>query len=331
MKQSSPWVDYKTLKAKVNIEDVLRHFKVELPKQNGAQLYGKCCLPDHAGDRDNPNAFSVNTEKNCWACLTHCGSGNVLELFTLLSNLNPSSKEELRVAALRMQEVFLEGKSTLPETPQKARNVQPPKKLEPNPQLKFSLQTKPDIPYLLEEKQIPLETLKEFSIGFCSKGMFSGRVTIPIHNRKGELVAYAGRGLKEADITKRGRWLLPSKFHKSLELFNQHRLDHLDVAERGLVVVEGFWSAIRWHLAGYPVVALMGCELSDSQLEQISYLTDRVWLMLDSDKTGTKAKEKIVLKLASSVSVRLVHYPEDDDRTQPEDFTPDELTELIVV
>lgn len=332
-KKTSPWVDYKTLKQRVSIVDVLRHFRIDLPESQNSQVYLACPLPNHAGDGDNQHAFSVHLEKGCWRCLTHCGSGNVLELFALFSGGNPKDQGELREAALRMQEVFLNGDQTVPETP-KRKEVKPEKPLEPNPQLAFSLQTKSDIPYLLEEKAIPLETLKEFSVGFCSKGMFSGRVTLPIHDRKGKLVAYAGRGLKEADIKKRGRWLFPKNFHKSLELFNQHRLDSQDVAERGLVIVEGFWSAIRWHMAEYPVVGLMGCELSDTQLEQIAYLTDRVWLMLDNDKAGTKAQQKILQKLAMSVSVRLVNYPVDDDdkdRHQPEDFTPDELTALIPV
>ena len=332
-KNPSPWVDYKALKQQVSILAVLQHFQIEIPPHQGSQIYRSCPLPNHAGDGDNSHAFSVNTEKNCWRCLTHCGSGNALELFALLSGKNPKDKVEFREAALQMQEIFLNGSPTIQKTPKPVKQ-ESEKSLEPNPQLTFSLQTKPDIPYLLEEKQIPMEVLKEFSVGFCSKGMFSGRVTLPIHNRKGDLVAYAGRGLKEADIKKRGRWLFPTNFHKSLELFNQHRLDHQDVAERGLVVVEGFWSVIRWHMAGYSVVGLMGCELSDAQRQQIAYLTDRVWLMLDNDKAGTKAQQKVLQKLAESVSVRLVNYPVDDDdndRLQPEDFTPDELATFVPV
>lgn len=339
MKQKTgPWVDYKQLKKQVSIVEVLRHFHVEIPSDRSGQIYMACPLPNHAGDGDNQHAFSVNTGKNCWRCLTHCGSGNVLELFALFSDLNPKNRVELREAAVKMQEVFLHGDTTMQKPSQKTerRKEQKDKPLEPNSPLTFTLQTKPDIPYLLEEKRIPLETLKEFSVGFCSKGMFSGRVTLPIHNRKGDPVAYAGRGLKEADIKKRGRWLFPTSFRKSLELFNQHRLDPHDVAERGLVVVEGFWSAIRWHMAGYPVVGLMGCALSDAQLEQIAYLTDRVWLMLDNDEAGSKARQKVLTKLATSVSVRLINYPEkenddDPDRHQPEDFTPDELYQLIPV
>ena len=70
-KQNSKWVDYKALKTKVNVLDVLRHFGIELKTTNGSQHYGICPLPCHAGDRDNPNAFSLNSQKNAWRCLTH--------------------------------------------------------------------------------------------------------------------------------------------------------------------------------------------------------------------------------------------------------------------
>ena len=55
-----------------------------------------------------------------------------------------------------------------------------------------------------------------------------------------------------------------------------------------------------------------------------------------NDKAGTKAQQKVPHKLATSVPVRLINYPEkvnDDgnDRLQSEDFTPDELAQLIPV
>ena len=326
--QTKKWVDYRSLKSKINVLDVLKHFGIELKTENGNQHYGTCPLPCHAGDRNNPNAFSLSSEKNAWRCLTHCGSGNVIDLYAHLSGHDPSDKRAFRECALEMQEKFLGGVETLPETP--AQNTSPePLTLEPNKPIAVRLNVKSDIPYLLEEKKFPLEFLQELGIGWASKGMFSGRVVIPIHNENGELVAYAGRGLKESDIQKRGRWLLPKNFHKSMELFNQHRALECDLTSDGLVVVEGFWSTLRWHQAGFPAVGLMGCDLSDYQLERIASMTSHVHLMLDNDEAGQKAREKIVLKLAEKVAVRLVNYPDDSLHTQPEDFTTEELLELL--
>ena len=90
------WVDFKTIKQKLAIADVLKRFGVELSSTSGHQHYSRCPLPLHAGDRDNETAFSVNTEKNCWRCATHCGGGNALELYALLAGKNPKNKAELR-------------------------------------------------------------------------------------------------------------------------------------------------------------------------------------------------------------------------------------------
>jgi len=329
-KQTSKWVDYRSLKSKINVLDVIKHFGIELKTQNGNQHYSTCPLPCHAGDRNNPNAFSMNTEKNAWRCLTNCGSGNVIDLYARLSDRDPADKTVFRECAVEMQEEFLGGVETLPQNrPAQEKAPVKPKPLEPNTPLTFELNPKADIPYLLEEKKFPVDFLSKLGIGWVSKGMFSGRVVVPIHNEKGELVAYAGRGQKEADIIKRGRWLLPKSFHKSMELFNQHRAMECDLESDGLVVVEGFWSALRWHQAGYPAVGLMGCDMSDCQLDRIASMTSRVWLMLDNDDAGLKAREKVALKLAGKVAVRIVNYPDNTPHTQPEDFTTDELLQLI--
>jgi len=334
MKTTSQWVDYKDLKSKVSALRILTDFGIELPRQNGDQHYGPCPLPCHAGDRDNPNAFSLNTEKNCWRCLTHCQGGNVIDLYCHLSQRDPTDKTVFREAALEMQTRYLgEELSHSPQPPRSSKRTKPkPAPLENSP-IKIELQVKKDIPYLLEEKRLPLSLLEEFGIGFCSNGMFSGRVVIPLHNQSGQRIGYAGRGMKQSDITKRGRWLLPKSFHKSIELFNQHRLPEQKIlSEQGdLVVVEGFWSCLRLHQANIPAVALMGSELSEAQLQRLMQLTNKIWLMLDNDEAGKKASEKILHRLADCIFVRRVVYPEDQDRLQPEDFTPEELQELIPV
>lgn len=108
----STWVDYKALKSQISIIQVLQAFGIELPSQNGVQFYSPCHLPGHTGDRDNKHAFSVNSEKNCWRCITHCGSGNVIDLYAHLSNRDPSDKTVFREVAVEMQERFLNGSST---------------------------------------------------------------------------------------------------------------------------------------------------------------------------------------------------------------------------
>src|SRR6266545_2097618 len=104
----------------------------------------------------------------------------------------------------------------------------------------------------------------------------SGRCVIPIHNEAGELVAYAGRAIDGTEP----RYKLPAGFHKGQEIFNLHRA--IAGEARGLIVVEGFFDAMKVHQAGYPfVVALMGCSLTAAQEELLLANTGMVLLMLD--------------------------------------------------
>ena len=116
-------------------------------------------------------------------------------------------------------------------------------------------------PYL-NERGLTEETAKTFGVGFFSgKGSMHDRIVIPIHNSKGELVAYAGRSIDGSEP----RYKFPAGFHKSLELFNLHRVR----GEVSVVLVEGFFDCMKVTQAGFPCVALMGSTMSKAQEELI--------------------------------------------------------------
>ena len=83
----------------------------------------------------------------------------------------------------------------------------------------------PDHPWF-QERGIRAETIEEFGLGYNTnpRGLTGGRIAIPIHNARGELVAYCGRAVtpeQEAEA----KYKLPDEHHfkKSLEVYNLHR------------------------------------------------------------------------------------------------------------
>jgi DNA primase len=154
-----------------------------------------------------------------------------------------------------------------------------------------------------------------------------GRVCIPIESAAGELVAYAGRwvGL-EAELPEgEEKYKLPKGFHKSLELFNLHRVKHC----RHLIVVEGFFGAIHLHALRFPAVALMGSSLSDEQVALLRAHCPRlsfVSVMLDGDEPGRKATDTVAARLAQKWWTRIVHLAEG---AQPDTVDPAELGRLL--
>src|SRR4051794_20579132 len=117
-----------------------------------------------------------------------------------------------------------------------------------------------DHPYL-RERGVPEALAATFGLTFAEKGIMAGRVCIPIHNHAGELVAYAGRWVGSDETIPEGeeKYKLPKGFQKNLELFNLHRVEHC----RHLVVVEGYFGAIRLHGLRVPTIALMGSSIAD--------------------------------------------------------------------
>ncbi len=199
----------------------------------------------------------------------------------------------------------------------------------PNKPLKFRLEKlERQHPYLIE-RGLSLETVIDFGVGYCSKGMMAGRIAIPIHTLDGEVVAYAGRfpGEPTDDTPK---YKLPQGFRKSLELYNIDRAVK-EPADTPLVLVEGFFGCMALHQLGHrKVVALMGSSMSPTQEETIRRHTNRhsrVILMLDEDEAGQAGRDDIAVRLAKFLFVKVHTF--DEENRQPESLTADELAMIV--
>ncbi|HAO78995.1 MAG TPA: hypothetical protein DCQ92_08485, partial [Verrucomicrobia subdivision 3 bacterium] len=309
------FVDFKAVKAAITMEQVLEHYGLmDKFKRGTDSLNGPC--PIHKGS--NPTQFRVSLSKNIWNCFSECKhGGNVLDFIAEMENVS------IHAAALKAIEWFNldpaamaasadkgdSGETERPAPAPKAaakpaaspKPAPAPESSAPNTPLKFRLdKLERSHPYLTEQRGLTPETIVDFGIGFCSKGMMADRIAIPIHNVKGEVVAYAGRfpGEPAEDTPK---YKLPPGFRKSQELYNLDRAVK-QPAEQPLVIVEGFFDAMKLHQHGcYKVVALMGSTLSAAQEELIRQHTSsrsHVIVMLDENEAGQAGREDIACRLS---------------------------------
>jgi DNA primase len=156
-----------------------------------------------------------------------------------------------------------------------------------------------------------------------------GRVAIPIHNVAGELVAYAGRWAGTPPNPETEKYRLPPNFRKSLELFNLDRAAK-EVADKPLVIVEGFFDAIKLHQNGWrKVVAVMGSRISDAQIELLRRhgLTARVIVMFDEDDAGREGREDTAVRLAKFCFVKMHVF--DKAGMQPEHLSAEEIQRIL--
>ena len=127
---------------------------------------------------------------------------------------------------------------------------------------------------------------------------------MPIHDLEGALIAYGGRYL--GDDPSEPKWLLPKGFQKRHCLFNAHRV----AGASAVVLVEGFFDAIRFHGLGIPAVAVIGTAVADEQVALLRTIgARRVVVLFDGDTEGQAAVPDAVLALADAVSIRYGTLP----------------------
>jgi DNA primase len=147
---------------------------------------------------------------------------------------------------------------------------------------------------------------------------------------KGEVVAYAGLFPVEEPPEGTPKYKLPPGFRKSQELFNLDRASK-EPADKPLVIVEGFFDAMKLHQHGCrKVVALMGSTLSAAQEELVRQHTSsqsHVIVMLDENDAGKAGREDIACRLSKFCFVRIHQFDQPD--MEPEHLTLDEVQQLI--
>ena len=340
------FVDFKEVKSRVNIVQVLERYDLmsEL-RSSGDRLSGRC--PIHAGT--NQTHFRVSISKNCFNCFGKCGrGGNVIDFVSLMEQI------EFRDAALLLQEWFMPEKALerSSRTKTSSSRASKPAKSSSSPDchdsnaeqangsgsaavstvnapLTFELKSlNPEHPYL-ESRGVSSDAVEHFGLGYCSRGYLRGYIAIPIHNKSGELVAYAGRW-PNAKSASQPKYKLPKGFAKSLEVFNLHRALREPV-NLPLVVVEGFFDCIALWEAGIPkCVALMGSSISPSQ-EKLLMETlpsgGELEILFDADRAGRNGAEQVREALAAHARVRVIDIP--GEGRQADQLKPDELAILF--
>jgi hypothetical protein len=311
----SNWIDFRAIRQTVTMESLLEHYRVPVRRTDPRTLRGKCPLPGHTSK--DAYSFIVDTAKNVWAC--HSDScvaardgrrgGNTLDFVTAMENCS------LREAALKITSWFDGAASPPPPAQSRERVSQPePEGQGSNRPLRFTLRGIDPTHAYLDSRGITAETAAAFGVGFYGQaGTMRGRVVIPIHDEAGQLVAYAGRAIDNREP----KYRFPAGFKKSLELFNLHRAKA--TRSQSVIVVEGFFDCMTMHQAGFQnVVALMGSSLTTRQEETLTRCFQEVTLMLDGDRPGREATERIAGQLAGKVGVSIVTVP---DGTQPDQLT----------
>ncbi len=138
---------------------------------------------------------------------------------------------------------------------------------------------------LIDEKSI-----NKFSLGYSEK---QDMVTIPVTSPDGMLIGFVGRSIEGKEFKNTPG--LP----KSKTLFN---LSNVKTSNR-VYVVESSFDAIRLDQCGFPAVATLGANVSNSQIDLLQKYFNNIIVIADNDEAGGNMRNRIVEKLGSRVSV----------------------------
>ena len=160
---------------------------------------------------------------------------------------------------------------------------------------------------------LDVDVLSEHEIGFDA---LNQRITVPIRDRHGHLVAVSGRAIHEEQkprykfYKREFKDYLPPGYRaaRGSFLWRQHMLpDKID----SLIVVEGFKGAMWLVQNGFHnVVATMGKGVTQIQEGLLASMRVPIVIMFDADEAGRNGAESLGINLyrsGVSVSLSLIH------------------------
>lgn len=121
---------------------------------------------------------------------------------------------------------------------------------------------------------------------------FRDRIIFPIHNVKGQVIAFGARALGQA-MPKYLNSPETAWFSKRYELYGMHQAIKGKQRGKKLLVTEGYMDVVK--LAQYGMdeaVAALGTAIGDTHIAQLAKRAEKIVFAFDGDQAGEKAAEK---------------------------------------
>jgi len=301
MVENRSFLDFKAIKGRVPIADVLSRYRVSLVRVNQTSVKGTCPLPTHSSG--SKNTFFVNEAKSVWYCHSdsckkngHRAGGNVIDFVALMEQCS------VYAAAKRIDELF---PATSDESVREVSGTKHDGAMNAtrgddvanqagataaNQPLAFTLKDVNPSHATIQERGISVETAKRFGVGFFpGKGSMVGRIVFALYEN-GNLIGYAGRTtLPVSDANP--KWL----FGKGLKKTFLYGLERCDPT-KPLILCESLWGPLWFHEHGLQAASLMGSEMTEQQERCLDpYAT--ITVALDNDTAGIEKSARICERL----------------------------------
>jgi len=311
------------------IYDIARMYLRKVQRSGPDNVMASC--PFHGGGEERHPSFALSLTKGLFFCHSCHAKGS---LYTFLRKLD-LGRQEIQI---RYGWLLDEASKNIPATPDPKRPANVWVSLETAIDESLLGLFEHDVNHLLPGFEE--ETLKYFDVGWDG---WHQRLTYPVHDMQGALVALSGRAIHSNERPKYKiyteeykAWGLPvrKEWDKRSVLWNGYQVYPSvfmsSPTDSFVMVVEGFKAAMWvWQAGIRNVVALLGSYMSWEQQWILERLGVPVYLFLDNNRPGKRGQLDAAERLQrSGCSVRLVEYPErieDDPDAQPDSLDEDEV------
>lgn len=258
-------------------------------KKHGPNYLGLC--PFHA---EKSPSFNVRSDKGYFKCFGCGASGDV---FSFLEK--QSGQLFIDIVKRLAGELGIELDNSYQPRPSTSSALE----VLAQTQEEFKKQLQGEaLVYLLQARKISKEIIEARGLGFGGNhSQFRSRITIPIYNHRGQLVAFGGRifGPAEKDRPKYINSSASEIYEKSQVLYGLYESLALIKKQKRVVLVEGYFDVIALLALGVPAVAPCGTSLTDAHAELLKKYTPEIILCFDQDSAGKAAHQKSLMLFLS--------------------------------
>ena len=333
------------IKARIDLADLISEYGVDL-RRAGSSV--KACCPFH---KEKTPSFVINTDRGFYKCFGCGESGDAITFVQKMEGItfveavrklaeragvkieerfDPQAKARARLYQIN-QELAAFYRRCLEQTAeaQEARDYLKSRDLWGEPAERFGIGYAPNIRGALLEwaKRHDFTPDELVAAGVLAAprapgdsyyDRFHGRLTFPICDPQGRVIAFSCRLLRESKHT--GKYVNSPEteiFKKADTLYAFHlaRPNIAKAVPRRAIVCEGQIDVIRCHVCGFPTaVASQGTAFTAEHVALLRRCADSADLVFDGDKAGVKAAIRTMgLFLAAGMPVRIVSLPPEDD------------------
>ncbi len=329
-------------KIKENIDFVAIVQRYVHLKQSGDRWWGLC--PFH---QDSKPSFNVHPEKGFFSCFGCNESGDVIDFYSKINGLEFVEALQDLASEAGVKLNFSSGKSDRNKS-ERSEYLQ----MHAIAQDYFSTQLKKDkrkkAREYLKSRGISEDVVQVFGLGWSPgtwqdlKGIlgrygysptqgvqagllsqnqagkiydrFRGRITFPIYDLSGRVIAFGGRLIEDGDP----KYLNSSEsviFKKGDHLYGLYQARKDINKSKEIFLTEGYADVITMYQFGYTnSCGVLGTALTKKQVQRLSGLCKRVFLVFDGDWAGQQAAMRSAeMILSFGLEARVVNIPWEED------------------